>query len=163
MGTTGAVGLGLGAGAVDAYGAIDAGIYAKKLAGRNADIANAQAQNAIMRGAEASVMHRGKVRGLIATQRASYAGQGVRVDSGAAADVQASAEKMAALDELTIANNAALEAWGYRAQASDAKAKGAIAYRQGFLSAGGSLITAGANAAMYYDKHSAPASTRTWV
>lgn len=151
MGINTTTGLALGAGAIDAYSSVEAGSSAKKLADRNADLAMAQSRDAIARGAQGAVAHRGQVRGLIGEQRAAQAASGVKVDTGSAGAQVAASESLGALDELTISNNAAMEAWGFRVQAADYKAKGRIAEHEGWMGAGRSLLTAGANAAAMYD------------
>jgi hypothetical protein len=47
------------------------------------------------------------------------AASGVDINSGSAADVQANTATIGALDEATIRNNAAREAFGYTTQATD--------------------------------------------
>jgi hypothetical protein len=48
----------------------------------------------------------------VGAERSSYAAQGVNVNSGSALDVQVATGNMAAIDAMTIRNNAALKVWG---------------------------------------------------
>lgn len=55
--------------------------------------------------------------GLVAGEQvAGFAGAGVDVSSGSAAELQADTARLVAIDTLTARNNAALEAWQYRTQ-----------------------------------------------
>lgn len=49
---------------------------------------------------------------VIGAQRAGYAAEGVKVNTGSALDEQVATGKMAAIDAMTIRNNAALKVWG---------------------------------------------------
>lgn len=127
-----------------------AGRYNAELAERNADLAEQRAKDATRRGREAEQRHRVDVRRLIGAQRAAFAAQNVELDSGSALDVQMDTAYLGELDALTIRNNAALEAWGYRVQSSNLQAE---ADRERFSSttgAAGTLLTGAADAARTY-------------
>lgn len=137
------IGLALMAGgtAVSARGQLRAGRAAREAgeadAARleyNARVAEAQGDDALLRGTEEEQRFRSTVRGLIGSQRAGFAAQGVNVGSGSAVDVQADAAYLGELDALTIRSNAQREAWGFRVQAEDARL-GAAAARRGGRSA----------------------------
>jgi hypothetical protein len=96
----------------------------------NANVADAQAKDAIAIGAEEESRFRAGVRGLIGSQRAGIAAGNVDVGFGSALDVQADAAYMGELDSLTIRNNAARAAWGYEVEAGDYRRRAAI-NRQG--------------------------------
>ena len=81
--------------------------------------ASLQAEDAIFRGDEEAKSVKRRVRGILGSQRVSFAGQGVDLDSGSAAAVQQSTEYEAELDAIQIKNNAWKEAWGYRVKAFD--------------------------------------------
>lgn len=129
------------------------------LADFNAQVAELQAEDAITRGQEEEQRFRMKVRGAIGSQRAGYAAGNIDVNTGTAADVQADAAFLGELDALTIAGNAAREAWGYKMQAEDLRARGRLAREEGvaFAEAGrvaqsgsrwgaaGTLVTTGGN------------------
>lgn len=116
----------------------------------NAKIADMQAQDAIERGAETESRYRTQVRGAIGTQRAGLAAQGVKVGFGSAVDVQADAAYLGELDALSIRNNAAREAWGYKMQATDLRKRAEIARKEGvYLEAAGKQTQSAYNLASY--------------
>ena len=134
LGTTLAL-IGLG---VSIYGQLKAGSAAKTVGESqgareefNAAQAELQAADALSRGREEESRFRTQVRGLIGSQRAGFAGQNVDVGSGSAADVQADAARLGALDALQIRNNAAREARGFDAEATDRRMAADIARRGG--------------------------------
>lgn len=96
---------------------------AKKLGEANAQIAERQGADALARGDESVAQVGAQERSLTGSQRASYAAQGIDVNSGSAADVVASDQQLSELDKLTIKRNAQREAHGYELQAA--------AYRKG--------------------------------
>ena len=115
------------------------------LADYNAHVSDLQAQDAVERGAEQEGMYRAKIRGTIGTQRTMYGEGNIDVGYGSAADVQADSAFLGELDALTIRTNAAREAWGYKVQSEDLRARATIARKEGYyLEAAGQ---ASANAA----------------
>lgn len=103
------------------------GDYSSAVFGVNADIADAQAEDAIARGAEAEQRSRADTRGTIGAQRVAFAAQGIDIASGSAADVQGDTAYLGELDALTIRNNAKREAWGYTVEAMNYRAQGRLA------------------------------------
>lgn len=85
----------------------------------NAKIAHLQSVDAIERGDIEAFIRGEQGRQQVGQTRVSYAGQGVNVASGSAADAQGSEQFLTALDETTIRNNAARQAWGYDIQSAD--------------------------------------------
>lgn len=83
-----------------------------------AQLAELAAEDAVSRGNLAARQRERQARRTIGAQRAALAANGVDVNSGTAADLQADEAALGALDAQTIRNNAAREAWGYRAQSS---------------------------------------------
>ena len=113
------------------------GQYIKRVDEQNAKMADAEAQDALDRG-ELTAQRRGlETRQQIGSTRASQAAQGVDVSSGSAADVQASEAGIGALDEMTIRNNAAREAWGYKVEAINERQAGQVAAITGDMTAAG--------------------------
>ena len=113
------------------------GQYIKRVDEQNAKMADAEAQDALDRG-ELTAQRRGlEARQQIGSTRASQAAQGVDVSSGSAADVQASEAGIGALDEMTIRNNAAREAWGYKVEAINERQAGQVAAITGDMTAAG--------------------------
>lgn len=148
------------AGAYTAYSQAQAGRFNQKVARYNAAVAEAQASDALARGAVAEQRYRGQVRTLIGSQRAGYAGQGVDVSRGSAARTQERTAEIGEQDAITIRNNAAREAWGFQVQATDSRMQGDMARRTGDQQALGSLLSTGAGFAdgyyrMYGDRSSA--------
>lgn len=142
-----------------ATGAQQAGDYQAGIYNQNATFAEAQATDALNRGQLAEQRHRAEIRGLIGSQKTAFAASGVNIDSGSALDVQTNDAGMGALDELTIRNDAAKEAWGYRVQAADYRSKSQLSriagsntaqsYRNASYS---TLLTGAGNIASVYRK-----------
>lgn len=107
------------------------GEYEAKVYGMNADLADQQAEDAIARGYEASSRLRTQAAGLMGNQRSTYAASGVDPTVGSAASVTADTKSLSELDRITIANNAAREAYGYRSQAAGFRAQGQLALMGG--------------------------------
>jgi len=97
----------------------------------NATVADQQAADAIARGREEELRFRGQVRGLIGSQRASFAGGNVDVDFGSSVDVQADSAYLGELDAQQIVINAARDAWGFQVQAVDYRNRAAVERKTG--------------------------------
>jgi general stress protein YciG len=138
LGTTLAI-IGL---ATSIYGQVKAGQAAKKVGQSqgeredfNAQQAEIQAADARAIGHEEESRFRTQVRGLLGSQRAGFAGQNVVVGSGSAADVQADAARLGEFDAIQIRNNAARQARGFEAEATDRRMAADIARRGGAAAA----------------------------
>lgn len=107
------------------------GNYESQLFSQNADFADAQAADAIARGHEAELRSRGQTRQLTGSQRASYAAQGISLDTGSPVDVVTQDEALGELDALTIRNNARREAYGFSTQASQYRSQAQMARTAG--------------------------------
>jgi hypothetical protein len=110
----------------------------------SAEFQELQAEDALERGREEESRHRFGVRRFAGSQRAALAGQGIDISSGSAADIQEETAVLGELDTLTIRNNAAREAWGYRTQAELTRQFGANAAENLRNQARGTLLTGGA-------------------
>jgi hypothetical protein len=122
------------------------GDYQAKMAELNSEFAELQAADALKRGDRnaSSVIKEGdKVAGA---QRASLAGQGVDVNFGSARTVQDDTRHSAALDALTVKNNAWREAWGYKMQALESSSRGEFAGFAAQNQANNTLLTGGMQA-----------------
>jgi hypothetical protein len=97
----------------------------------NAGVADLQAQDALDRGVDDEGRFRSSIRGLIGTQRATLAANGVVVGVGSAADVQADAAYLGERDAQQIKANAQREAWGFTVQADDLRKGGEVARKGG--------------------------------
>lgn len=113
--------------AVSAYGAYqtsqankDAANYQAQVAQNNAQIASWNAQDALDRGQRAEADQRLKNSQFKGDQRASLAARGLDLGEGSPVDILATTDFMGERDALTIRDNAAKEAWGYRIQGNNA-------------------------------------------
>lgn len=135
-----ALGLGIGGTAVSSIGQIKSGNAAKRIGEFNAKVAERQAEEALMIGAEDEQRFRQGVRTLIGSQRAGFAGQNVDVGVGSAVDVQADAAFLGELDALTIRRNAAIEAQDKRDEAENYRMGGAQQQTASRFAAAGTIL-----------------------
>jgi hypothetical protein len=133
-----AIGSAIAGTAMNAIGSVKSGNAAARAAESeaqrdeyNAQVAELQAEDAVTRGAEEESRFRTGVRKLIGSQRAGFAGQGVAVGSGSAADVQADAAYLGELDARQIRANAQRQAWGFSVQAEDLRMAADVARKGG--------------------------------
>lgn len=133
---------------VSAYGQVKAGRESKAAAEYNAQIADTQAEDALVRGRDEESRFRQELKGLIGSQRAGFAAQNIDVGSGSAVDVQADAAYLGELDALTIRSNAAREAWGYKVQAQGQRTAGSEASRAAKFGAASTLLGTGGSLAL---------------
>lgn len=117
------------------------GDYEARMLGQNADVADAQASDAVARGALAEQKVRGDTRATVGTQRVGLAAQGIDPNVGSAGDVQAEAKQVGEFDALTTRLNAAREAWGFKTQAQDYRNQAALT-RAGAANRAGAMRTA---------------------
>jgi hypothetical protein len=103
------------------------GQYQNRIAQYNANLAELDAQNATRRGAQAAQRSAVDTNQRRGASRAAFAAQGIDVNSGSAADTQSDLAEIGALDALTIQNNAAREAFGYRSQGAQEALQGKFA------------------------------------
>ncbi len=82
----------------------------------NAQLAENQAQNALLQGERQAGQLSMKYGHIKGSQRAAMAANGVDLGTGSAAEVQASTDIAKEIDMNTIAANAARSAWGFRTQ-----------------------------------------------
>lgn len=134
------IGLTAGGIALNAYGQKKAGDAAKDIGDYNAQVYDQLSADALDRGRVDEQKFRQGVKGLIGSQKAGFAGQGVDVNSGSALDVQADAAYLGELDALTIHTNAQREAAGYRAQATSARMGGQQAQMAGNFNAAATVL-----------------------
>ena len=117
----------------------------------NTRLAEFRAEDALRRGDERIGIARGRARRIKGAQRAGFAGQGVRVDVGSAADIAAETEAISALDEMTLRNNALRESFGFKVEAINASAQADLAYLAGITKSVDTLLTSGLTAASFLD------------
>lgn len=80
----------------------------------NQKLAYVAADDALARGGKEAAKIRGNGTQLASAQSVAYANSGVDGTVGTAANVQADSRAMSELDALTVQNNAAREAWGFK-------------------------------------------------
>lgn len=101
----------------------------KELFGKNAALAEEQAADATARGREAELRQRFRMRQLVGAQNTAFAGQGVDISVGSPVDVKTGDQAIGEMDALTIRENAAREAMGFRKQAEIYRYQGDMALR----------------------------------
>jgi hypothetical protein len=121
--------------------------FAKKQGESQARIYDIQAGDALRRGEQDQLAIGAQARQVKGAQRAGLAAQGIAVDTGSAADVQAETEKLSAQDVQRAKNNAWREAWGYRVQANQTRMGAQMASEAGNRAASNTLLTGGIRAA----------------
>ncbi len=128
-----------------AAGAISGGDAAAAHAGRQADMANYQAQVArnnqiiaeqtadaeIVAGQRAAEMESLKTAAKVAKVKAAFGARGVDVSTGSALEVQASERELGKLDAETVLSNAQMRAYGYRSRAVSYGAQAGLYDAQG--------------------------------
>ncbi len=128
--------------AMQAYNQHQQGKYAKAVANQNADIAEAQAEDAVNRGNIAADQRRREMRQRQGTQAATMGATGADLSTGGALDIFGDTAQFGALDALTTVNNAQREAYGYEVQAANYKAQASASRKQGNMGAFTTLLTA---------------------
>lgn len=134
--------------------------YQSAVAANNATYAEWQAQDAEQQGVDAEAKSRQQTAQLKGSQRAALAANGVSLGEGSALDILTSTDYMGEQDALTIRDNAARQAWGYRTQGQNyTDNSGLLANSASNISpsnaAGTSLLT---SAARYYSASGAKAA-----
>lgn len=126
----------------------EAAAYQAQVARNNAVIANQNAEYALQAGSEKATQTSQRGAALVGRVKSAIAANNIDVNTGSAADVEASTAEAGKLDTETVANNAALQAYGYRvaatgdtAQAQLYEAEAAQAPIEGVFGAAGSLLS----------------------
>lgn len=121
----------LGSGFVQGRALREEGSYQRQVLEDRAAMAELQGKDARRRGEEEAAAVRRRTRQVIGSQRAAAAGQNLEVDAGSAAQLQADAAAVGALDAETARNNAWREEFGLRAEADELRLAGRIAEQDG--------------------------------
>jgi len=132
---------------VSAYGKQQAGKYNKKIYDMNAAFSDQKALDAIARGNEQEQNLRQKVKRTAGSQRAALAAQGVELSSGSALQTVIDTYTVGEMDALTVRNNAAREAWGYRTEAANYRAQGKASQYEANNAVLSTILGGGADAA----------------
>ena len=133
----------------NAYSSYEQGKYLDKVSKVNAGISRQAADDAIKRGSIDADEQRKVAQQVIGAQRTGFAAGNIDVNTGTAGQIQNDTAALGELDALTIINNAAREAYGYRVQAMDQRQQGKLAKWQGKMSAIGSILGGAEKAAMF--------------
>jgi hypothetical protein len=96
--------------------------YSAQVAKNNSEIAEQNAAYAVAAGVRGAADSSLKGAAKMGRLKASQAASGIDVNSGSAAEVQQSERELNKLDSETVLNNAELQAYGYRAQATGFRA-----------------------------------------
>lgn len=140
----------MAAGGVNAVANIDAGREMQSTANANAAMMDIESRDALNRGVNSEQQYTREVRQIQGTQRA-VAGANNVTQSGSVLDIENDTASIAGEDVGTIRNNAAREAFGYKAQGSELRRQGRTLKRNAIVRAGGSLLTAGAQTYGYWE------------
>ena len=128
-------GIGLQAGAT-----LGKGMAERRAASYEARLARYQAEQERRRG-EFEAMKAGWQSAQVAGRaRAIMAAQGVSLASGTPATISAQTAALGSMEQQTIRDNAALEAYGYEQKAKQLKAAGKMSQMEGLLGAAGQLL-----------------------
>lgn len=100
--------------------------YKAQVAQNNSIIAQRNAEQANAAGRIAAQTNDLKTKNLVSTQLVAQASSGLDVGSGSAVNVRQSAADLGHLDTLTILNNAAKNAAGFKAQGMNFQAEGQL-------------------------------------
>ncbi|EMH0136871.1 hypothetical protein ACEOS9_000119 [Klebsiella pneumoniae] len=121
-----AAGATLALSGLSAYNQYQQGKYTAAVAQQNADVATAQANDAINRGNAEADQRRRETRQRQGTQAAIMGATGADLSTGTSLDIFGDTAQFGTLDALTTVNNAQREAYGYQVQSVnyDAEAKG---------------------------------------
>lgn len=112
--------------AVSAYGSAQTqkqtAKYQAAVAENNQKAAEWQAQDAVQRGNAAADQARRKGTQTLGSQRAAMAAAGLDISTGSALSILEDTDYFNQVDQATIRDNAAREAWGYKVQANNSAA-----------------------------------------
>jgi hypothetical protein len=111
------VAISLVGGMMGAQNAKQQGAFTSGMLNRNAALKDQTADETVFAGDTSADWQRVRSGQAVGTQRAVQAANGIDVNSGSAAQLQDDTAMIGELDALTIQNNAAREAYGYRIQA----------------------------------------------
>ncbi|EAO4364782.1 hypothetical protein E5197_17185 [Salmonella enterica subsp. enterica serovar Bere] len=115
--------------------------YQSAVADQNADVAEAQAQDAINRGNIEADQRRREMRQRAGTAAATMGATGAELSSGTALDVFGDNAQFGILDSLTTVNNAQREAYGYQVQSANYQAQSNAAQSAGSSAMTQTLLT----------------------
>jgi hypothetical protein len=117
------------------------GDFQREMGNLNAGLAEKAGSDSMSRGNFEANRAIQKSRQVAATARTAAAASGVDPNTGSAADVVDASQQAGLADSLTIKNNAAREAWGYKIEAINSRTKGEMLHLAGQNEARNDLLT----------------------
>jgi len=116
--------------------------YMKQVALQRQQVADQQSADALARGQVNEDKQRQVTASRIGTQTAALAAQGTDL-SGSPTDILGDTARAGEQDALTVRNNAAREAWGYKVQANNAGNDAGLygGFQPSYMGAGASLLS----------------------
>lgn len=124
----------------NAFGSLMEGIGGYQQARYAANVANMNANIALMAGQQAESASKMRYGALAAEQTAGFAANGISVNSATPGKVAQGTADMSALDAALLHYNAAKEAFGEKTQATLFKAAGDQSLAKGLLGVGNSIL-----------------------
>lgn len=122
------------------------GDYEASISRTNAAIAGVQQRQALQIGDIEASRKNIQTESTVGSERAAQGASGIDVASGSSALIRASTEGVGAIDELTIRNNAARQAWGYQTEAIQDTYQGQFAKLTASAKSQQALLTSGLQA-----------------
>ncbi len=132
-------------GGISAAGQAQQGAAAEAAAEREAQIGELQAADELTRGGIEEERYRRQIAQIVGGQKAAIGARNVK-RTGTALDLITDTQQIGDEDALTIQNDAARQAWGYRVGADESRRWGRSARRNANMKAGATLLTSGAQA-----------------
>lgn len=162
-------------GGITAAGAVEQGAatknaanYSAQVSANNATIATQNAAYATAAGQESAANESRKGAANVGRIKASQAASGIDVNSGSALGVQEGARETNKLDTETVLNNAELQAYGYRSQATSFTAESGLQTAQAEqapigadIGAAGGFLSSASGVASKWSQQGNPGSTTT--
>lgn len=134
------VAIGLVGGMMQAQGQTQNADFQSGMMQQNAQFKLKTADETINAGNTSADWQRVRAGQAVGTQRSAQAANGIDVNSGSAAQLQDDTAMLGELDALTIQNNAAREAYGYRVQAKQDILNASQTVQNGKTAAMGSIL-----------------------
>lgn len=132
--------IGLAGSMMQAQGQTQNAEFQSGMMGQNANFKLRTADETINAGNTSADWQRVRAGQAVGTQRSAQAANGIDVNSGSAAQLQDDTAMLGELDALTIQNNAAREAYGYRVQAKQDILNASQTVQNGKTAAKGSIL-----------------------
>lgn len=134
------VAIGLAGSMMQAQGQKQNAAFQSGMMEQNAAFKNQTANETINAGNTSADWQRVRTGQVVGTQRSVQAANGIDVNSGSSAQMQDDTAMLGELDALTIQNNAAREAYGYRVQARQDLMNANQTVQNGQTAATGSIL-----------------------